>query len=187
MNRARIILSYDQIPQLTRQLKKEKKSIVLTQGTFDMIHIGHGRYLTEAKSYGDVLFVGVDSDEKVKIRKGPERPVVPEGERLEMLTYLSAVDYVVLKPLKATKWQLIKLIHPDVLIATAGTYNQVQVHKLKKTCGQVVILKPQAITSTSAKLRRLQIGFANNFSQALAQRVQTAIDELVSQLKKNQS
>ncbi|MBU0978898.1 MAG: adenylyltransferase/cytidyltransferase family protein [Patescibacteria group bacterium] len=185
MNTTQIILDYDQVPPLIKKLRAQNKSIVLTQGTFDMIHIGHGRYLASAKSHGDILFVGVDSDEKVRTRKGPERPVVPESERLEMLTHLKAVDYVVLKPLSAPKWQLIKLIKPNVLITTESTYTPTQVKQLEKICGQVMVLKPQAVTSTSAKLRRLQIGFAQHFSQALAQKVQTAIDELVNQLKKN--
>ena len=149
-----------------------------------MIHIGHGRYLEKAKEHGDILVVGVDDDEKVSARKGPNRPVVPQNERLEMLTYLKSVDYVILKPLSAPKWQLIKMIRPDILIATEETYDAKQLEQLKKWCGQVLVLKAQATTSTSAKIRRLQIGFVKVFSEKLTEKVQRAINEILVELKK---
>lgn len=178
-----IVLSTAQISSLVSRYRKNHQTIVLTQGSFDLIHIGHGRYLDKAKKYGDVLFVGVDSDEKVRKRKGPDRPVVPESERLEMLTYLKSVDHVVQKELTAPKWQLIKLIQPDVLIATESTYSPTQIKQLKQWCGKVVVLKSQATTSTSAKLRRLQIGFVQAFSENLTQKVQQAIGEVFAELK----
>lgn len=178
-----IILSTAQISALVSRYRKNHQTIVLTQGSFDLIHIGHGRYLDKAKKYGDVLFVGVDSDEKIRERKGPDRPVVPESERLEMLTYLKSVDHVVLKELSAPKWQLIKLIKPDVLIATKSTYTPAQIKQLKQWCKKIVVLKSQATTSTSAKLRRLQIGFVQAFSENLTQKVHQAIGEVFAELK----
>lgn len=179
------IVTNDQgVKALVAKYRQNGKRIVLTQGSFDMIHIGHCRYLAKAKTFGDVLFVGVDSDEKIKERKGPERPVVPESERTEMLTYLKSVDHVIIKPLEASKWQLIKTIKPDILIAVENTYSPDQITALEKICGKVVVLKRQAITSTSAKLRRLQIGFAQNFSQTLTTKMHQAIDEVLEQLKK---
>lgn len=178
-----IILTTDQVLALVNRYRNNHQSIVLTQGSFDMIHIGHGRYLNKAKSYGDILFVGVDSDEKVRERKGPDRPVVPEEERLEMLTYLRSVDHVVLKDKNAPKWQLIQLIKPDVLIATESTYTSTQIKQLKQWCKKVVVLKSQATTSTSAKLRRLQIGFVQAFSENLTQKVHQAIGDVFAELK----
>ena len=178
-----IILTTEQIASFVARYRKSQKTIVLTQGSFDLIHIGHGRYLNKAKKYGDILFVGVDSDDKVRKRKGPDRPVVPESERLEMLTYLKSVDHVVQKELNAPKWQLIKLIQPDVLIATASTYTPSQIKQLKQWCKKVVVLKSQATTSTSAKLRRLQIGFVQAFSENLTQKVQQAIGDVFAELK----
>src|SRR3989344_3621132 len=90
--------------------------IVLTQGTYDMVHIGHARYFEEAKKHGDVLIVGVDSDKKVRMRKGPDRPLVPQKERLGMVTHLRPVDIVTIKEHNMPKWQLIKMVRPDVLI-----------------------------------------------------------------------
>src|SRR3989344_9182914 len=141
--------------------------IVLTQGIYDMVHIGHARYFEAAKKHGEILIIGVDSDEKVRARKGPERPVVPELERLEMVTHLRSVDVVFLKGLRDPKWGLIKLIRPDTLVATNTTYTSKQLKELKKYCGEVVVLNPMATTSTSAKIRLLQINTAKKLKLAL--------------------
>ncbi len=182
-SKTKIINAYDAIPAIVAQYRSKGKKIVLTQGSFDMLHIGHGRYLTEARARGDVLFVGLDSDEKIRARKGPERPVVPEEERVEMLTYLSSVDQVVLKPLDAPKWQLIKLISPDVLIATREAYTPAEITQLEKICGSVVVLEPQATTSTSAKLRRVQIGAAKKMTKSLSLKLIKAIEDALEELK----
>src|SRR5688572_3071996 len=88
-----IVVSFAELKQTLKEFRKNNPNdkVVLTQGTYDLVHIGHARYFQKAKSYGDFLIVGVDSDEKVKVRKGPDRPVVPEDERLEMLTYLKPI------------------------------------------------------------------------------------------------
>lgn len=178
-----IIPDYAAVTDIVAQYRQQQKTIVLTQGSFDMIHIGHGRYLDRAKQQGDVLIVGVDSDEKIRERKGPDRPVVPQEERMEMLAYLKSVDHVVLKETAKAKWELIKLIRPDVLIATASTYTDLQLEALKEYCGKVVVLEAQATTSTSAKLRLLQISFAHNFSSILAKRIEKAISEVMAEYK----
>ena len=158
--------------------------IVLTQGTFDMVHIGHARYLEAAKKHGDLLIVGIDSDEKVRERKGPERPVVPEDERLEMLTHLRSVDLVFLKELKHPKWALIKAVRPDVLIAVKDTYTKKQLKDLKKYCGKVTVLEYQATTSTSAKIRLLQIGTAKKLGTSLTPKIIRTIEEALNEIKK---
>lgn len=165
----RIITTLEELKPILSACREKKQRIVLTQGSFDMIHIGHARYFQEAKKHGDVLIVGVDSDEKIRHRKGPDRPVVPQDERLEMLTYLRNVDYSVLKELNAPKWELIKLIKPDVLIATRETYTDEEIAKLGEWCGKVVVLAPMATTSTSAKIRRMQISLAKKMSAYFAE------------------
>lgn len=180
----RILTNYRAVENAVKYWRKLGKTICLTQGSFDMIHIGHGRYLAKGKSLADILIVGIDSDEKIKFRKGADRPVVPEDERLEMLSYLRPVDHTVVKKLKAPKWDLIKRIKPDVLLATDTTYTDAQIKELRQWCGEVVVLRPQAITSTSAKLRRLQIGFAHNFSSVLSERISTAIEKTVAELQR---
>jgi len=157
--------------------------IVLTQGTYDMVHIGHARYFEAAKKHGEILIVGVDSDEKVRARKGPERPVVPQAERMEMVTHLRSVDVVYLKEYKAPRWHLIKLIKPDTLVATKETYSKKDLKDLKKYCGRVVVLEPQATTSTSAKIRLLQISTAKKMEQALTPRLMKAIQEVLGGVK----
>lgn len=179
----RVISDYKKIKTLIDHCKGLGLKIVLTQGTFDMIHVGHGRYLMDAKNHGDLLVVGVDSDKKVKHRKGPERPVVPQEERLEMLTHLRYVDIVFLKELKDPKWSLIKAINPDILIATKETYHKAQLSELKKYCGKVVVLEPRATTSTSAKIRLLQIGTAKKLGQTLTPKIMKVIEEVLSEVK----
>lgn len=133
--------------------------VVLTQGTYDILHVGHMRYLQAAKERGDVLIVGLDSDEKTRKRKGEDRPIVGEDERLEMLCHSRHVDLVVVKQHDFPKWHIIKVIRPDVLIVTdRGKYSNVDLAELEKYCGAVTSLPPQAETSTTAKIRKLMMG-----------------------------
>jgi len=179
----RCIKDHKTLGEFIKHCKGLGLKIVLTQGTFDMVHIGHARYLEQAKKHGDLLIVGVDSDEKVRERKGPERPVVPQNERLEMLTHLRSVDLVFLKELKHPKWALIKTIKPDVLIAVEGTYGKKQIKDLKSHCGKVAILKRQATTSTSAKIRLLQIGTAKKLGFSLTPKIIKTIEDALNEVK----
>lgn len=94
--------------------KREGKRIVFTNGCFDIIHIGHIRYLKEAKSLGDILIVGLNSDDSVK-RLKPSRPINSEDERGEVLDSLKPVDYVVIFN-EDTPYELIKFLEPDILV-----------------------------------------------------------------------
>jgi rfaE bifunctional protein nucleotidyltransferase chain/domain len=179
----RFVKDDEKLKKLIENCKGLGLRIVLTQGTYDMVHVGHARYFEMAKRHGDLLVVGVDSDEKVRARKGPERPVVPESERLEMVTHLRPVDIVYLKQKQAPRWSLIKLVCPDVLIATRQTYTKKDLKDLKKYCGEVVVLDPQATTSTSAKIRLLQIGHAKQLERALTPRLLKTIQEVLSGAK----
>ncbi len=182
----RLITNLEDLKPIIAAYRKSGKKIVLTQGSFDMVHIGHARYCEAAKKYGDVLIVGVDSDEKIRHRKGPDRPVVPQEERLEMLTYLRSVDDVVLKELAAPKYALIKAVRPDVLIATRETYTPDKIKELEEWCAKVVVLEPQATTSTSAKLRRMQLGAAKKISATLSRKLIKTIEEVLEELKGEQ-
>lgn len=179
----RIITDHERIRKIVEHCKGLGIKVVMTQGTFDMVHIGHGRYLDEAKRHGDLLIVGIDNDEKVSKRKGADRPVVPENERLEMLTYLRPVDLVYLKKLGDPKWKLIKTVRPDVLITVEENYTPKQRKELKKYCGQVRVLKRQATTSTSAKLRLLQMGVAHKLGRALTPKLVNALEETIAEVK----
>lgn len=179
----RILRDYDELERFVARLRERGIRIVLTQGTFDMVHIGHGRYLQAAKDNGDLLIVGIDNDEKVKHRKGPDRPVVPEDERLEMLTFLRPVDLVFCKRLEDPKWKLIKTIKPDVLIVIEENYTEEQKRALEKYCGEVKVLDRQATTSTSAKLRFMQMGAAEKLVNALTPRLIRAVEESLSEMR----
>ena len=184
---SRIITDITALKAAIEKYRAQNKKVVLTQGSFDMVHIGHARYCEKAKEYGDVLVVGVDSDEKIRYRKGADRPVVPQEERVEMLTYLRSVDLVILKNLTDPKWDLIKTVKPDVLVATKETYSDRDLKELKKTCGEIVVLEPMATTSTSAKIRRLQIGMAKKISATLSEKLIKTIEEVLNELKGEKS
>lgn len=174
---------YRNIREVVKKHKKEGKKIVLTQGTFDLVHIGHARYFAEAKKYGDILIIGIDSDEKVRFRKGPGRPIVPEDERMEIVRHLRSVDYVVLKPMKAPKWSLIKTIRPDVLIATEDTYEDEHLAALKPFCKKVIVLSRMATTSASAKIRLMQINTAKKLEDALTPRLLSTIEDVLAEIR----
>jgi D-beta-D-heptose 7-phosphate kinase/D-beta-D-heptose 1-phosphate adenosyltransferase len=166
----RFVPDYKRLKVLVDHCKGIGLKIVLTQGTYDMVHIGHARYFEEAKKHGDLLVVGVDSDKKVRARKGPDRPLVPQAERLEMVTHLRPVDIVTVKELNMPRWHLIKTVQPDVLIVTDETvkkYGKQKMKEMNKFCGEILVLEPMATTSTSAKIRRLQLKLAKRFEKAI--------------------
>ncbi|HIE34767.1 MAG TPA: D-glycero-beta-D-manno-heptose-7-phosphate kinase [Campylobacterales bacterium] len=112
------IKSYEKIQEVVKYLKNKGKKIVFTNGCFDILHIGHIKYLEKAKKLGDVLIVGVNSDESVKKLKGENRPINSEYDRAYILTTLEFVDYVVIFN-EETPYDLIKLIEPDILVKGA--------------------------------------------------------------------
>jgi rfaE bifunctional protein nucleotidyltransferase chain/domain len=113
-----IIKSFEEASAISAKLKSEGRKIVFTNGVFDIIHRGHVEYLSEAKSLGDVLIVGLNSDKSVKSIKGDKRPIVPEENRAFVLAGLKPVDFVVLFG-EDTPYNLIKAIVPDVLVKGA--------------------------------------------------------------------
>lgn len=94
MNSVDRVKSYEEIKEIVEKLKRENKIIVLANGCFDILHVGHIRYLEEAKTFGDVLIVAVNSDRSVRALKGPDRPYMNELERAEIVASLRCVDYV---------------------------------------------------------------------------------------------
>lgn len=173
----RLVTSYEELAQRVLNFKALNVQIVLTSGSFDMIHEGHARYLERAKSFGGLLIVGVDSDAKIRKRKGPDRPIVPERERLTMLSFLRSVDLVVCKPIEEVRWGLIKAVRPDVLVATAETYKPEEVEALTEFCGRVEVLEPMATTTTSARLRDLNIGMRKNLHERLMPEIQAVLEK----------
>lgn len=95
--------------------KKLKGKLVFTNGCFDLLHVGHIRYLQEAKRQGEYLIIGLNSDKSVKNLKGKNRPIIPEAERAEVLAALHSVDFVILFD-EDTPYELIRAVQPDVLV-----------------------------------------------------------------------
>ncbi len=112
------IKTLEEIIRLRAELREAGKKIVFTNGCFDILHIGHVRYLNQARSHGDALIVGLNSDSSVREIKGASRPVVPESERAEVLAALACVDYVFIFS-DQTPQHVIDAIVPDVLIKGA--------------------------------------------------------------------
>ncbi len=136
--------------RIIKDLKAKGKRIVFTNGCFDLLHIGHVRYLEKAKALGDVLVVGVNSDSSVRKLKGPQRPILPEEERAGVLSGLGCVDYITtfseIDPLK-----LIASLRPDVLVKGGDWTEEQTVGKevVERSGGEVVILPFVKGASTS--------------------------------------
>lgn len=109
------VLSINSVEASLAPLHTSGKKIVFTNGCFDLLHVGHVRYLQEAKSLGDILVVGVNSDDSVKRLKGPTRPVQVEMDRAEILAALAAVDFTVIFS-EDTPENLIHKVRPDILV-----------------------------------------------------------------------
>jgi rfaE bifunctional protein nucleotidyltransferase chain/domain len=181
----RYISDYKKLGQLVKRWKELGLKIVLTSGTWDLFHVGHAEYLERAKGLGDLLIVGVDSDKKVKIRKGPHRPVVPQEERVRILCHLRHVDTVTLKPHDEKANALIKIVRPDVLVMSKSTNHKPEdIKEKKKYVGKIVLLEPQASTSTSAKVRLLHTSGADRFAKEVANRIPALMDEVMESLGK---
>ena len=140
----------EKLTEIIKTLKAKRKRIVFTNGCFDLLHIGHVRYLEKAKILGDILVVGINSDSSVRKLKGPKRPLLPVRERAEILSGLGCVDYVTifdeLDPLK-----LITSLQPNVLVK-GGDWTKEQIvggEVVEKSGGEVVIIPFVKGASTS--------------------------------------
>ncbi|WHZ16977.1 MAG: D-glycero-beta-D-manno-heptose 1-phosphate adenylyltransferase [Nitrospira sp.] len=110
------VIGRDQLAPLLAEQRRQGRRIVFTNGCFDLMHIGHTRYLQAARNLGDLLVVGVNSDDSVRaLNKGTDRPIVPEAQRAEVLAALACVDHVVIFP-EPDPGALIATIQPDILV-----------------------------------------------------------------------
>lgn len=137
--------------------KKTGRKVGLVQGSWDLFHLGHLRYIMKARALCDFLIISMDSDEKIRKRKGPTRPVIPEKERYDFIRLLNIADAIVVKEADEPKWHLIKTVKPDVLVVIKENYTDEQIEKLQKYCGEVAVLPRQAKTSTSDKIRQITL------------------------------
>jgi len=109
------ILDWKNLKEEVDRLRRQGKKIVFTNGCFDILHVGHARYLRQAREKGDLLILGLNSDASVRKIKGEKRPLIPQEERADLLACLEFVDYVTIFE-ETTPLELILYLKPDVLI-----------------------------------------------------------------------
>jgi len=144
---------------LLDKLRRSGKKVVFTNGCFDLLHSGHVRYLRQARSAGDLLVVGLNSDRSVRELKGPGRPLVPEGERAELLAALEMVDYVVIFD-EPTPRELIKAVRPRVLVK-GGDWKREEIagaSEVEADGGRVLIVPLVPGRSTTGLIERIVAG-----------------------------
>jgi D-beta-D-heptose 7-phosphate kinase / D-beta-D-heptose 1-phosphate adenosyltransferase len=144
------------LQKLVENLKTAGKKIVFTNGCFDLLHVGHVRYLEEAKALGDILIVGVNSDRSVRQLKGPDRPILPQEERAEVLSGLGCVDFVTVFD-ESTPLNLIAFLQPQILVKGGDWSKETIVGKdvVEKSGGEVVVLPFVDGSSTSNLIKTI--------------------------------
>ncbi|MCP9461427.1 MAG: D-glycero-beta-D-manno-heptose 1-phosphate adenylyltransferase [Nitrospira sp.] len=152
------ILTVTQLAPILERARADRKRIVFTNGCFDLMHIGHVRYLQQAKTLGDLLVVGVNSDDSVRsLNKGPDRPVVPDVQRAEVLAALECVDYVVIFS-EPDPRRVIADVLPDVLVKGGDwSIDKIVGREIVEARGGIVKTIPLVPdVSTTALLRRIR-------------------------------
>jgi D-beta-D-heptose 7-phosphate kinase/D-beta-D-heptose 1-phosphate adenosyltransferase len=151
------ILSPDEAAHWAARLRQSRKTVVFTNGVFDLLHPGHVRYLHDARALGDALIVAVNSDRSVRANKGPDRPINPETERAELLASLACVDAVVIFD-EETPHEIVTRIQPDVLVKGAdwGPDNIVGRDVVEARGGRVVRMELEPGFSTTQLIERVR-------------------------------
>ena len=153
------VLSLDRFHIILDELRKSKKKIIFTNGCFDILHIGHVKYLEESKKLGDVLIVGINSDDSVAKLKGKNRPINTLNDRCCVIASLKSVDYVI--PFEEdTPIELIKSIVPDILVKGGDYKNKVVVGE--EIAKKLVLIDFVKDKSTSGTIKKIQENVRNN-------------------------
>jgi rfaE bifunctional protein nucleotidyltransferase chain/domain len=150
------ILKRGELKRKLDALRKQGKTIVFTNGCFDILHVGHTRYLKEAKKEGDILVLAINSDSSVRAIKGDKRPLIPQEERSEIMASLESVDYVTIFS-ELTPFALIEYIKPDIIVK-GGDWQEDQVvgrESVKKWGGKVSIIPETKGASTTSIVRKI--------------------------------
>jgi rfaE bifunctional protein nucleotidyltransferase chain/domain len=156
------LVSQSDLMTLHEKLKEKDKKIVFTAGSWDLLHVGQCRYLEEAKANGDVLVVGVSSNEAIRKVKGVNKPILDEKIRAEMLTYLRPVDFVTILPEPSCVPSL-GLLKPDVFITVkedwTEEYKSSKEYKIvTKNGGEVKVVDRQSTAISTTKIIQRAIG-----------------------------
>ena len=170
----------ESLAELAEHLRGIGLRLVLTSGSFDLVHLGHVKYLAKAKELGDVLIVGVDGDAKIRRRKGEDRPMVPESERLEMLAHQRPVDVIYLKADDEERWALIEHGAPRRPGALRGPLLQrVRTGAAARALRRGPVLERQAAVTTSERIRQLYMHLGERLGPKLAEVLPGLIDTIL--------
>ena len=151
------ILSRDELAATVKELKAAGKRIVFTNGTFDLLHVGHLRSLSGAAEHGDVVIVALNSDSSVKSYKGPNLPIQPQDERAELLSWLRCVDYITIFD-EPTVDALLRLLEPHVH-AKGTEYDAKTIPERESVMsygGEIAIVGDAKAHSTSWLIKRIR-------------------------------
>ena len=150
------IKKLEELERMVEEARKKGKKIVTTNGCFDILHMGHIRYLQDAAKLGDLLIVGINSDASVRKLKGAKRPVVPERERAEVVASLGCVDYVFVFN-EDTPIAFAGRLKPHVHAKGGDYFDKKMVEKeiIEKHGGKIIILKEEQGYSTSNTIKRI--------------------------------
>lgn len=156
------LISQSDLMVLGEQLHRKNKKIVFTAGSWDLIHAGQCRYLEKAKTNGDILVVGVSSNSAIRQVKGPNKPILDEKIRAEMLTYLRAVDFVTILPEPSCQPSL-GLLRPDVYVTVKEdwTDNYKESREYKTVVGyggEVMVVDRQSTAISTTQILQRAIG-----------------------------
>lgn len=156
------LVSQSDLMALGEQLHEKGKKIVFTAGSWDLIHAGQCRYLEKSKANGDILVVGVSSNDAIKKVKGPNKPILDEKIRAEMLTYLRSVDFVTILPEPSCTPSL-GLLRPDIYITVkedwTENYKESKEYKtVIKYGGEVIVVDRQSTAISTTKIIQRAIG-----------------------------
>ncbi|MEX1158196.1 MAG: adenylyltransferase/cytidyltransferase family protein [Thermomicrobiales bacterium] len=156
-----IVIPIEQLKALGDELRGQRRRIVFTNGHFDLLHVGHLRYLQAARDLGDALVVGVNDDTVTAARKGPGRPIVPADERAELLAGLACVDYVAIFH-EPTAERCVGLLRPDIYVKGGdygpGGADLPEARVVAEHGGETVILPLERGRSTSALVAAIRAG-----------------------------
>jgi rfaE bifunctional protein nucleotidyltransferase chain/domain len=151
------IVSAKELFSLAKRAKKQGKKIVTTNGCFDLLHVGHVRSFAYAKSLGDILIVGVNSDASVKKNKGPLRPIIPASERAEIISNLSSVDYIFVFSTKTAIPWLAK-VRPDYHVKGSDypLESVIERNEIENGGGKVMLFTHTRAHSTSLIIKKIR-------------------------------
>jgi len=151
------IKTKQEIEQIINQLKKQNSQIkiVTTNGAFDLLHAGHIHSLQKAKSFGDIFIVGLNSDSSVRKYKSPDRPIIPQQQRAEMLAALEMVDYIVLFD-ETDPRELLKIIKPDFHVKSKEGFKGIETNVVEKSGGKIILVEDIPGFSTSNIIEKIK-------------------------------